>query len=394
MLAVSLVGLYLFSSGISWAVFSFINAPVARIDIGDLDSARAQIAELPKTESCPINGKLYSEPERMIWETRRPIAAIIENNSESRPLEGIHKADVVYEAVAEGGVTRFLSIFYCGVAAENLRIAPIRSARIYFVDWAAEYGNNPLFVHVGGANNFCGECPNKEKPPGQSDRRVRAIEELVKLGWRVPRGNDFDTTYDSGFPVFYRDPERLGRPIATEHTMVSETDAIYDQAEARGFEYESSIGVAWDSTFTQWKFKNDEPSSSPQATNIKFGFWRNRPAYNVQWRYDAETNSYLRYNGGERQLDLSTGVQVSAKNVVVQFVDEEGPVDSELHMYYEVYETGDALIFQDGRVTRGNWKKDAQRSKTIFYDADGDEIEFVRGEIWISAVPSGNVIEY
>jgi len=80
--------------------------------------------------------------------------AMIENHLDSRPPSGLSRADVIYEAVAEGGITRFLTVFYCGVASEDVRIGPIRSARIYFLDFASEYGDKPLFVHQGGAIIF------------------------------------------------------------------------------------------------------------------------------------------------------------------------------------------------------------------------------------------------
>ena len=87
-------------------------------------------------------------------------------------------------------------------------------------------------------------------------------------------------------------------------------------------------------------------------------------------------------------------IQIAVKNMVVQFVGERGPVDRELHMFYENISDGDALVFQNGTVIEGTWEKDAQLGKTKFYDEDGKEIRFVRGQIWIEAVPVGNDIVY
>jgi hypothetical protein len=106
-------------------------------------------ASLPKTESCPINGVKYSTQQRDWWQKHRPLGVMIENHEDSRPQSGLSFADTVYEAVAEGGITRFLAIFYCQDAPI---IGPIRSARTYFIDFASEYGNSPLYTHVGGAN--------------------------------------------------------------------------------------------------------------------------------------------------------------------------------------------------------------------------------------------------
>src|SRR3990172_7795880 len=126
-----------FMIGASFALFSYLGGePGVNVDLGDgLSGSRSKIKDLPKTEECPINGGKFTKIEKGIWETRRPLAAMIENHVDSRPASGISKADVVYEAVAEGGITRFLAIFYCGVAASEVKIAPVRSARIYFVNW-------------------------------------------------------------------------------------------------------------------------------------------------------------------------------------------------------------------------------------------------------------------
>ena len=105
MVLVTFIGLYMLSSGASWAIFSYLRGnPSISITPEGISGARSKIDEsLPKTESCPANGKLFTEPERAIWETHRPIAAVIENHLEARPQSGLSKADLIYEVVAEGG---------------------------------------------------------------------------------------------------------------------------------------------------------------------------------------------------------------------------------------------------------------------------------------------------
>jgi len=396
---VGLLGLYLISAGLSWFMFTFVGGNKAGStvteSISELEKRRAEIMEAPKTEECPINGRMYTEIERQIWDARRPIAAMIENHADSRPPSGLSKSDVIYEAVAEGGITRFLNIFYCGVAAENVNIAPVRSARIYFVNWAAGYGDRPLFVHVGGANNLDPSSPSGTKYKGAVDPSVDAYGALAKLGWRVARGNDFDTTFDSGFPVFWRNYERLDHDVATEHTMMSSTDKIYEEAAKRGLAAESDDGVMWNEDFKSWKFKDGQASSSPTAKKISFVFWSNKEDYDVRWEYNSEDNSYLRFNGGKPHTDLEfDNEQLSANNVVIMFVNEKGPVDKELHMFYESIGDGEMILFQNGEVVKGTWEKDTQTDQVRFYDEKGKEIEFVRGKIWIEAVPKGNDIEY
>lgn len=387
MVALSFLGLYLLSTGLSLVIFSYLKEnPNLQLLSGDLSEARSKInLDLPKTEECPLNGQMYTAPEKKIWEERRPITAVIENHADSRPQSGVSKADIIYEAVAEGGITRFLGVYYCGAAAEDVKIAPVRSARVYFIDWAAEYGDYPIFMHVGGANRY----------GGTTDTAVEAdaLGLLEKLGWRVPRGNDFDTTYDSGFPVFWRNYDRLDKPSATEHTMTASLDKAYEEAEKRGLtnKYE---GVSWDKNFVSWKFTDGSPSANPSATKISFEFWSNKPNYDVIWEYNRDKNSYMRFNNGDELIDLETGEQLAAKNVVVMFVRERGPVDRNKHLLYTTIGEGTALIFQNGQVAEGTWEKDSRTARTKFFDENGKEITFVRGPIWIEAVPAGNDVDY
>lgn len=387
MTVLGFVGLFLVAAGASWAIFSFTSKGTGNSLLGSLTGQKSKInLNLPKTEECPINGLKYTKDEKNTWAKRRPIAAQIENHAESRPPSGLSKADVVYEAVAEGGITRYLGIFYCGVAEGNVQIAPVRSSRIYFIDWASEYADYPIYMHIGGANNYSGS--------GDTVAKARALETLENIGWRTPGGNDFDTTYDSGFPVFWRNYERLDHEVATEHTMMASIDAAYEQAEKRGFGA-SHDGVAWTKTFTPWKFADDKALSSAKASDITFEFWSDMPDFNVEWKYDSTSNSYLRFNGGKPHTDLEyENKQLSAKNVVIQFVDETGPVDRNMHMLYDNIGTGDILVFQNGDVIKGTWEKDDRTARTKYMDAKGAEIKFVRGTIWIEGVPTGNDIKY
>ncbi|MFC1727631.1 DUF3048 domain-containing protein [Patescibacteria group bacterium] len=134
-LITSIIGgliLYLSSTGLSFAVFRFLGEPVGSDFVSPVgvEEGRSKIdLSAPKTESCPLNGKLHTKAERSIWEGRRPVAVMIENHADSRPQSGLSRADVVYEAVAEGGITRFLAIYYCGASAEDVKLAPVRSSR-------------------------------------------------------------------------------------------------------------------------------------------------------------------------------------------------------------------------------------------------------------------------
>ncbi len=333
--------------------------------------------KIPRTEVCPINGLLYTKGEKDIWVTRRPIAAMIENHEDSRPASGLSSADVVYEAVAEGGITRFMGIFYCNIS-ENTTLAPVRSARIYFVKLLSEY--DPLYNHVGGAGN-CDDPTVDDRAKALCFLRRNNIKDMDQFG----RAGDFKTCH--------RLTNRLDQDVAYEHTMGCWTDELYKAAAKNDWTNVDEKGVPWDKNFKPWKFKDDSKQAGI-VNRIAFDFWKSKQLYSVVWNYDSGSNSYLRENGGQKAIDLNTDEQLAAKNVVIQFVPETGPLDEHLHMYYEITGTGKALIFQDGGVIAGTWSKLSLSSRTRFYDAKGVEIALNKGQTWVELLPKGNAVDY
>src|SRR5581483_1317594 len=164
------LAVYFVVAGLSYFVFSNFSTKIINTST---PSALTKISgdklvfneTAPKTEACPLNGALYSKEQKNWWEGHRPLGVMIENHQNARPQSGLSSADVVYEVVAEGGITRFLSVFYCQDAGT---VGPIRSARTYFLDFISEYGTNPLYTHVGGANQ-----------PGPAD----ALSQIDSYGW-------------------------------------------------------------------------------------------------------------------------------------------------------------------------------------------------------------------
>jgi Protein of unknown function (DUF3048) N-terminal domain/Protein of unknown function (DUF3048) C-terminal domain len=399
-LIISFLGIYFLSAGISWLAFSYLKAepsPTKSTEKSNIENGVIG-AGLPKTEECPINGAMYAKPVKDIWETRRPITAMVENHVDARPLSGISRADVVYEAVAEGGITRFLGVFYCDAAASDFNLAVIRSARVYYINWAAEYGQNPIFLHWGGANNICNNCYGGVKDKGQIAPEVDAFKLLDKIGWRNGTyGNDMDGQSNIGYPALKRLPNRLSseKDAAAEHQPTAYIGEVYKEAEKRGFAYKNNKGNAWDEDFVKWQFADAKPVSEGQINEIAFSFWANKGDYDVVWKYDGTGNSYKRFNGGKEFTDFEyNNKQVEAKNVLIQFVKEKGPVDKEIHMNYDVVGKGEFLLFNNGGVLSGNWKKEGITSRTQFFDKSGKEASFVKGVIWIEALPSGNKVKY
>lgn len=377
-----LVGIYLATTIVSFIAFSGVIK-----SLGDLqspvpdavtDGSKTLFDEsLPKTEPCPLSGQLFSKQQRQWWEEHRPLGVMIENHEDARPQSGLSKADVVYEAVAEGGITRFLAVYYCQDAEI---VGPVRSARTYFLDFISEYGDYPLYAHVGGANT-----------PGPAD----ALGQIRDYGWQ--NYNDLNQ-FSIGFPVFYRDYDRLGRTVATEHTMYSSTTRLWDYAkEERGLSNVDEDGNSWDEDFTYYEYKEDEPEGSrPQSQSISYVAWDGQDDYVVDWQYNRATNSYVRSNGGQPHIDLNTEQPISAKNVVVLFMRESRANDGyegNLHMIYGTKGTGNALVFQDGKEIEAKWSKSNRTSRLILTDSRGQEIEYNPGLTWFSVLSPDTTID-
>lgn len=397
-LVVSFVGLFLVSVGVSLLVFSVVAPKTVSRLVTSMDRTLKVNLNAPKVAECPINGAMYTQAEADIWNTRRPVVAMIENSVDARPLFGLSYADVSYEAVAEGGITRTMDIFYCAAAAQDVKLSPIRSARVYFVNMAAGYGTDPIFLHQGEANNICNTCPGGVKPSSQIDPRVNVLTLFDKLGWEGgPTGNNLDGGYNIGYPMIDTEQNRLGPNITLlqEHSRVADLDLIYDHAIKSGFAYNGPDGSPWTQGFKKWLFQNGQANPNPTASDIKVSFWSNQPDYDVEWKYDSTKNSYFRWNGGQPFIDfINNKVQISAKNVVIMFAQEKGPVDSEKHMFYQVIGTGKAMVFQNGQVITGTWSKPTILDREVFYDDNRKLIPLVRGQTWIEIVPAGNTINY
>lgn len=342
----------------------------------------------PKTESCPINGEMLTKTQKAKWDTRRPMAIMIENHKEARPQSGINSADIVYEAVAEGGITRFMAIFYC---KDTPFVGPIRSARIYFLRMIQEYGNNPLYVHVGGAN-----CDRTTGSGCANGAPADALGYIRRLDWE---GYNDLNQFGVPFPYMWRDPERLPG-VATEHTVYSSTTKLWQFAkDKRGLTNVDEKGLDWNKNFTSWKFIDDASANDRGITNkIDFGFWTSFASdFAVTWSYDKLSNSYKRINGGSSHLDKNSGKQLTAKNVIILFAKESPANDGYPggHIVYKVTGKGDALVFQNGKATEATWNKLDEETRIKFIDNKTDkEIPMVRGQVFIEILPVGNKVTY
>lgn len=380
---ISLVVIYLFGVGIGYAASpKATQSELISPSVQETHTAGKAIVIInpdePKNQTCPLNGLPYTTTEKNRWDKRRPMAIMIENHDAARPQSGLSSADIVYETVAEGAITRFMAVFYCDIAAQDLTVGPVRSARTYFLDWASEYGKYPLYVHVGGANT-----PNK----------ANALGQIRDYGWAG--GNDL-SQFGLSVKECWRDDSILKKAnavdsVPTEHTMQCDTEKLYAVAAKRGFTDLTPKGDSWTKFFVPWKFAATPDSGTGKpATRVSFDFWKDYAQYHVNWTYDGTSKTYLRENGGKTHIDNNTGKQLSTGTVVIIYTSETGPIDDEKHMLYGTIGSGTGIIFSQGQAFPVTWSKKSRLDRTIFTDSKGKQFQFVPGKIWIENLAKGN----
>jgi hypothetical protein len=301
----------------------------------------------PYKKASPLTGVLM-DPAL----ADRPIfSVIIENfDPDARPQAGLSQAGVVYEANAEGGITRFQAFFL-----DNLpkSIGPVRSLRTYFVDWALEFGA-PV-AHAGG--------------------NVDALDLIAPLGMRSLNGLNI------GAPYFFRVTDRYA-----PHNLYTNSSLIYQLLDSRGWNKPA--------TFTPSPRKADGVDTSPTHPNIHIDF--SYGGYQVDYKYDASTHDYARWLANAPHIDSNTGQQIHVKNVVVEYMPTSyGQTRiSEDTVIMQTVGSGHALVFTDGGLVDGTWKKDSHAARTQLLDASGKEIPLDAGSTWYAIVPTGNNVSY
>jgi hypothetical protein len=283
-----------------------------------------------------INGLLT--PESLV---QRPFAVVIENHPAARPQSGLSQADIVYEALAEGGITRYLALFQ---TQQVQQIGPVRSARTYFNDWAQEL--SAVYVHVGGNSDA-----------------------LYYLKQGIPGVSNADQYVNNNY--IYRVPPRL-----PPHNTYTSSSNLFAMAKNDRFSPTKS--------YINYLFKDDAPSIQPSVSKISIDF--SAPHYAVQWVYDSKSNTYKRFLSGSASVDANGNKNIYAKSVIIQRV-KNWPVQSDtlLAISMGTREGGVADIYQDGKVIHGTWK--VVNGRTKYLDSQGAEIALDRGQIWIEVVP-------
>lgn len=307
-------------------------------------SVKKEEKKAPAAKPVPLYATLTGLPITDASINERPVTAImIENSQDARPQSGLNQAGVVFEAVAEGGITRFLTLFQ---DTEPDYIGPVRSVRPYYVQWLM--GFDAAVAHVGGS----GEALALIKNEGAKDLDQFANSSAY---WRV----------SSRF---------------APHNMYTSIAKLREAENRKGY---------GKSNYTGFTRKEDAVSTAPTARTIDFNI--SGAIYNAHYDYDANNNRYLRSEGGKAHTDEKSGAQLSPK-VVVGLVMPQGK--NGVYTTYGTIGSGQAFIFQDGVVTPGTWEKSGNKNQFIFKDSAGAEIALNRGQTWITVVGSTDRITY
>ncbi|MBT5503587.1 DUF3048 domain-containing protein [Candidatus Falkowbacteria bacterium] len=267
-------------------------------------------------------------------------AVMIENHVDSRPPSGLAEASLVYEAIVESPITRFLAVFSADKVIE--KIGPVRSARPFYVDWAREF-NGP-YVHVGGSNE--------------------ALDLISKV-------YSFDLNEFSSGQYFWRSWLRR-----QPHNVYTSSELITKAVDNKGWQ------PAYD--FESWKFKPDtELVQRGKTKKITVDFATRD--FTIDWYYDRENNNYQRYQAGQEHED-SDGAKIKAKNIAIIYT-ESTVIDSYGRRKTTTIGSAKAIVFLDGQVIQATWKRPNLTSRTRFYNQSGQEILFNSGKTWIEVVP-------
>lgn len=274
--------------------------------------------------------------------TKRQVTAVmIENSPDARPQSGLKDAGIVYETIAEGGITRFVALYQ---ESRPGLIGPVRSVRPYYVEWAAAY--DPAVAHIGGS--------------------ARALE-MIRSG---SYGVDIDQFFNAA--GYWRASDRVA-----PHNVYTDFDHLDQLTSSKG---------KTSSTFTAIPRKEDQKAKSPTASTITLPI--SSAYYEVGYTYDVATNSYLRSVAGAPHVDREGG-QITPKVVVAIMVPMTIAMEDGYREQITTSGTGTGYIFQDGTAQQVTWQKADAKSQITFTDSSGKQVSLNRGQTWITALPEG-----
>lgn len=331
---ISLVGLILFLLLIGGIIVFALGRPTMVTELLPIKEK-----EVVKHYS-PLTGVEVSEED-----TKRPVTAvIIENSLEARPQSGLKEAGIVFESVAESGITRFLALYQ---ESKPEIIGPVRSVRPHFASWVAAYDAG--LAHVGGTDSA-----------------------LAKL--RSGQIRDLDQFFHEG--TFYRASDRYA-----PHNVYTSDASLQALNQSKGYT---------SSSFTSWprnKKNKSKPSETPTAQTIAIPISSGQFAVDYIW--NAQTNNYARQQGGAAHQDRELG-HITPDVVIALQVPHNAIAESNGFRYPNVIGTGRAWIFQNGTAAEVTWSKTGDAAALTLQDSTGEAVTLNPGQTWLTAIEPNN----
>lgn len=302
----------------------------------------------PALVQAPLTGLPVSEAAAQ----QHPIAVMIDDHVDARPQSGFNAAAQVWQAPAEGGIPRYMLIFQDTVPTG---VGPVRSAREYFLEWAAEW--NSLYVHAGGSTQALATLAGKGH--GQWVYNGEYFRYAVTYLWRVKTRSPPHNVYSDGTHL---------RALAAR------------------------IGAKDGPIQPAWTFAPDGAAGArPNGGTITIVY----PYETIRYRYDAATNTYQRFikqtGGGafKPQIDAADKVQVAPKNVIILRM-HFGPlyaVDPHHRLEASDIGHGEAWISTNGHTVKGTWSKASVTAATLVFGPDGKPATLTAGQTFVQVIP-------
>ncbi len=275
---------------------------------------------------------------------RHVTSIMIENSPDARPQSGLFNAGVVFEAIAEGGITRFNALY---LEDRPGYIGPIRSVRPYYVELIRPF--DPAFVHAGGS--------------AQGIAKIRQLK--VK-----------DVDHGANADAFQRISSRFA-----PHNLYSSMDALDKVSKGRG--YKKSDVKSW------LRLTREFPADKVTAGKINFSI--SGPLYDVQYDYDKDSNSYKRTMGGRPHVDERAKKQIKPKVVIALIMDYS---QNGIYSVYKTRGKGEMFVFQNGEVTKGKWNKSGPRKQFKFTTNKGKPLLLNPGQTWVTLLKNSGEVNF
>lgn len=299
----------------------------------------------------PLNG----EPLESVW-TARPYAVMLNNIRAAQPLCSLTDADMLFEFLVEGGITRCIALY--SDMTDVPHIGSIRSARPYFVDVASGY--NAIYVHHGGSED----------------------------GYAAIRNMDVDDI-DSGDADFYRDQDRLDAGYAMEHTSFVNGNSLIEASADMEFTTVIETGVDYGYQFADKGSTNNGQVAS--YVDLRFMPEGKRSIL----VYDNQTGAYTFHQHSEDVIDGNTNRVVQFKNALVLAADTSSyQKGKNIYMDITLTGSGEGYFICDGKAVSITWSREDQNSPFVFTHEDGTPITFGVGRTYIAVVADDLNVEF